>query len=209
MIDYKKVDKKLYNPSKNGDLIHIPKMNFLSVSGKGDPNLADGEYKKSIELLYGVMYTLKMSYKTDYHIQGFQEFVVPPLEGFWWQTNLNGFDPSKKYLFEFISVLRLPNFIHKKDVDWAIEKISKKKKSDYSKVTIFTYDEGLVVQMLHIGPFSDEPETIDKMNKLVQESGYAIDLNDQRHHHEIYLSDPRKVTDEHLKTIIRHPIKKL
>ena len=207
--DFKKNNKELYLPKDKPVIVNIPKMNYLAVRGQGNPNNQDGEYVKSISLLYAVAYTLRMSYKTDYKIDGFFEYVVPPLEGFWWQDNIKGVDYSNKDSFKFISLIRLPDFITKKDFDWAIENATKKKKQDFSKVEFFTYDEGLCVQCMHIGPYDDEPITVEKMHKYLEENGYLLDITDSRYHHEIYISDPRKCDVSNQKIVIRHPIKRI
>lgn len=207
-FDYKKAYKEFYMPKNKPSIVEVPKINYLAVSGKGDPNTEGGEYKKSIELLYGVAYTLKMSYKGSYKIEGYFEYVVPPLEGFWWQEDVEGIDYSHKENFQFISLIRLPDFISKKDFAWAIEEATKKKKQDFSKVKFLTYDEGLCVQCMHLGPYDNEPETVDLMHKYIEDNGYELDITSERYHHEIYLSDPRKVEPDKLKTVIRHPIKK-
>lgn len=207
-FDYKKEFKEFYAPKSTPTIVNIPKMNFVAVRGKGDPNEENGEYKKSIELLYGISYTLKMSYKDSRKIEGFFEYVVPPLEGFWWQENTNGMDYNRKEDLHFISLIRLPDFVSKEDFDWAVEEATKKKKTDFSKVEFFTHDEGLCVQCLHIGPYDNEPETVNKMHNYIEENGYTLDISHTRYHHEIYLSDPRKSAADKLKTIIRHPIKK-
>lgn len=155
-----------------------------------------------------VEYTLKMSYKTDYKIEGFFEYVVPPLEGFWWQENVSGVDYGNKDSFNWISVIRLPDFITKTDFEWAVENASKKKKLDCSKAEFITIDEGLCVQIMHIGPFDNEPETVAIMDAFLEENGYENDINENRLHHEIYMSDARKVAPEKWKTVIRHPIRK-
>ena len=206
-FDYKKEYKDFYQPKNKPEIIAIPKMNFIAVNGKGNPNDADGEYSKSITLLYGVAYALKMSYKTDYKIEGFFQYVVPPLEGFWWIEGLKGMDYGRKDDFSFISLIRVPDFISKENVDWAITQVSQKKNMDYSSVYYMTYDEGLVVQCMHIGPYDDEPRTVNEMTKFVYDNGYEHDFS-YRHHHEIYIGDPRKASPEKLETIIRHPIKK-
>lgn len=208
MFDYKKEFKEFYKPNNIPSIIDIPKMNFLIVKGSGDPGEVDGEYIKGIQLLYGVAYILKMSYKGEYVIDDFFQYVVPPLEGFWWQEGIKGYDSTKKHLFKFISMIRLPEFISQKDVEWAIDTISKKKNMDYSDVKFETIEEGLVVQCLHIGPFDDEPRTTTIMNEYLMTEGYQLDFSDSRFHHEIYLSDPRRVDSSKLKTILRHPIKK-
>ncbi len=208
MFDFKKEYKEYYQPKNKPEIIRIPKMNFIAVNGKGNPNEADGEYSQSIQLLYGVAYTLKMSYKTDYKMDGFFQYVVPPLEGFWWIDGLKGMDYERKDDFSFISFIRIPDFISKEDVDWAIKQVSEKKKMDYSSVYYMAYDEGLVVQCMHIGPYDDEPRTVDEMTAFMHDNGYEPDFS-TRYHHEIYIGDPRKSKPENLKTVIRHPIKKI
>lgn len=208
MFDFKKQFKAYYQPKNTPEIIEIPKMNFISVTGKGNPNDDQGEYVQSITLLYGVAYALKMSYKTDYKIEGFFQYVVPPLEGFWWIKGLKGMDYQRKDELSFVSLIRVPDFISQADVDWAIQQVSQKKKKDYSKVAFRTYDEGLVVQCMHIGPYDTEPATVAKMTEFAHEQGYAPDFT-SRFHHEIYIGDPRKAHPEKLKTILRHPIKPL
>lgn len=209
-FDFKKEFKKFYKPSENPEIIEIPKMNFIEVRGKGNPNEREGEYQKAVEMLYGVAYTLKMSYKTQYKIERFFEYVVPPLEGLWWQENTEYENYLlNKDLFNWISLIRIPDFVKKEDVEWAVKTATQKKKKDFSKVEFFTYDEGVCVQCMHIGSYNDESETIQKMNEFTRENGYSIDLTDKRYHHEIYLSDPRKVDIDKIKTVIRQPIKKI
>ena len=207
-FDFKKEFKEFYQPKTKPSIITIPKMNYLAVRGTGDPNQEDNAYKESIELLYGVAYTLKMSHKTDYKIEGFFDYVVPPLEGFWWQEDREGVDYGHKEQFSFISVIRLPDFVTKDNVDWAISQASKKKKRDFSKVEFFTYNEGLCVQCMHVGPYNDEPKTVEAMHQFMEEEGYVLDITLERMHHEIYLGDVRKTAAEKLKTVLRHPIKK-
>jgi hypothetical protein len=208
VFDYKKEYKNLYIAKNVPEIIEIPKITYLAVRGNGDPNIEDGEYKKAIELLYTVMYTIKMSKKTDKRITNYFDFVVPPLEGFWWQDGIKGVDYSHKEKFSWISLIRLPEFVQEEDIKWAISEASKKKKLDYSKIEILHYKEGLSVQCMHIGPYNNEVETVEKMDKYIEEKGYRLDINDYRYHHEIYLSDVRKVASDKLKTVIRHPIKK-
>lgn len=207
-FDFKKEFKEFYQPKTKPSIITIPKMNYLAVRGTGDPNQEDSAYKESIELLYGAAYTLKMSHKTDYKIEGFFDYVVPPLEGFWWQEDREDVDYGHKEQFSFISVIRLPDFVSKDNVDWAISQASKKKKRDFSKVEFFTYDEGLCVQCMHVGPYNDEPKTVEAMHQFMEEEGYVLDITLERMHHEIYLGDVRKTAAEKLKTVLRHPIKK-
>lgn len=208
-FDYKKEYKEFYLPPKQPGIVEIPKMNFLAVRGKGDPNEENGEYKRAMELLYGIAYTIKMSYKGEHIIEGFFEYVVPPLEGLWWQEGIRGVDYSRKDLFQWISLIRLPDFVKESDFEWALEEATRKKKTDFSRVEFFPYDEGLCVQCMHLGSYDDEPATIRQMETYAQEHGYAIDITDKRHHHEIYLSDPRKTEAAKLKTVIRHPVRKV
>ena len=206
-FDFKKEYKEFYMPKNKPEIVTVPKANYMAVRGKGDPNEEGGAYQQAISVLYAVAYTLKMSYKTDHRIEGFFDYVVPPLEGFWWQEGVDGVDYSDKSTFCWISVIRLPNFITKKDFDWAVEMATKKKKMDCSVAEFLTIDEGLCVQIMHIGPFDNEPATVEIMNQYIAENGYENDFSDTRIHHEIYLSDARKVAPEKLKTVIRHPIK--
>lgn len=207
-FDFKKEYKEFYMPKNKPEIVNVPTANYIAVRGKGNPNTPDGEYQQAISVLYAVAYTLKMSYKTDYKIEGFFEYVVPPLEGFWWQDNVSGVDYGNKDSFNWISVIRLPDFITKTDFEWAVENASKKKKLDCSKADFITIDEGLCVQIMHIGPFDNEPETVAIMDAFLEENGYENDINENRLHHEIYMSDARKVAPEKWKTVIRHPIKK-
>lgn len=208
-FDFKKEYKEYYMAKSKPEIITVPKANYIAVRGKGNPNEEGGAYQQAIGILYAVAYTLKMSYKTDYKIQGFFEYVVPPLEGFWWQEGINGVDYSKKETFSWISVIRLPDFVTKNDFDWAVAMATKKKKLDCSSAEFLSIDEGLCVQILHIGPFDDEPSTVAVMDQYLVENGFENDFSDTRLHHEIYLSDIRKVKPEKWKTVIRHPIKKL
>lgn len=207
-FDYKKEYKEFYMPKNKPAIVTIPKMNYIAVRGKGDPNEENGEYKQSIELLYAIAYTIKMSHKGSYKIEGYFEYVVPPLEGFWWQDGIKGVDYSRKEEFKFISAIRLPDFVTESDFNWAIEEATKKKKMDFSKVEFLIYDEGLCVQCMHIGSYDNEPATVELMNNYAAENGYITDITNNRHHHEIYLSDPRKSDVLKLKTVIRHPIRK-
>ncbi|MDO5116963.1 MAG: GyrI-like domain-containing protein [Eggerthellaceae bacterium] len=206
-FDFKKEYKEFYAPKAKPSIVNVPSMNFIAVRGRGDPNQEDGEYKQAINLLYGIAFTIKMSKKGDHSIEGYFDYVVPPLEGFWWQDGISGIDYARKDVFSWISVIRLPDFVTKADFDWAIEEASRKKKTDFSKVEFFTYDEGLCVQCMHIGPYDDEPATVELMHEFAAQQGYEPDISDQRFHHEIYLSDARKVAPERLKTVIRHPIR--
>ena len=207
-FDYKKEYKEFYMPQNKPRIIEIPKMYYLAVRGKGNPNNENGEYKKSIGMLYAIAFTIKMSYKTAHKIYGYFQYVVPPLEGFWWQNGIKGIDYNRKEDLKFISMIRLPDFVTKEEFDWAISEATNKKKQDFSKVEDLSYDEGICVQCMHIGSYDDEPKTIKMMEIYAEENGYEIDITNNRFHHEIYLSDPRRCDVNRLKTVIRHPIKK-
>ena len=207
-FDYKKEYKEFYMPSQKPVIVDVPPMNYIAVRGMGDPNVEGGDYKTAIGLLYGIAFTIKMSYKGTHHIDGYFEYVVPPLEGFWHQAETEQIDYARKADFEWISVIRLPDFVSKSDFDWAVSEAEKKKKQDFSRVEFLTCHEGLCVQCMHIGSYDDEPETIQRMDAYAREMGYDVDLTAERLHHEIYLSDPRRVEPSKLKTVIRHPIKK-
>ena len=207
-FDFKKEYKEFYLPKNKPEIVTVPAANYIAVQGSGDPNEEGGAYKQAIEILYSVAYTLKMSYKTEHKIEGFFEYVVPPLEGFWWQDNVDGIDYADKAAFNWISVIRLPEFITQKDFEWAVETASEKKKLDCSSAEFLTVDEGLCVQIMHIGAFDDEPQTVTLMDEYIAQNGYENDITESRLHHEIYLSDARKVAPEKWKTVIRHPIKR-
>ena len=196
-------------PKNKPSIVTVPRMNYIAVRGQGDPNAEDSEYKQAIGLLYGIAFTIKMSKKGSHQIEGYFDYVVPPLEGFWWQDDIIGVDFSRKDDFKWISVIRLPDFVTEDDFNRAVGEASAKKKVDFSKVEFLTYDEGLCVQCMHIGSYDDEPATVALMHEFMESRGYALDITDKRLHHEIYLSDARKVTPEKRKTVIRHPIKRI
>ena len=206
-FDYKKEYKEFYLPPKAPGIADIPEMNFVAVRGKGNPNDPNGEYKKALSLLYGISFTIKMSYKSSHRIEGYFPYVVPPLEGLWWQDGMTGIDYSHKEKFRWISMIRLPEFVTKEEFNWAVREAEKKKEADLSRTEFFTYKEGLCVQCMHIGSYDDEPATLRKMDEFLSENGYQPDLSGERLHHEIYLSDPRRTAPERLKTVIRQPIK--
>ncbi len=207
-FDFKKEYKEFYAPKNKPEIVDLPKANYIAVRGEGDPNNEDGAYKQAVGILYAIAYTLKMSYKTDHKINGFFEYVVPPLEGFWYQDGIDGVDYSNKDSFKWISIIRLPDFITKEDFAWAVETAGRKKKTDCSCAEFLTIEEGMCVQIMHTGPFDDEPASVALMDEYLEKNGYVNDIDDKRLHHEIYLSDPRKTAPEKLKTIIRHPIRK-
>lgn len=207
-FDFKKEYKEFYLPKNKPEIVDVPAANYIAVRGQGDPNDAGGAYQQAMQVLYSVAYTLKMSYKTDHRIEGFFEYVVPPLEGFWWQDGANGIDYSNKAAFRWISMIRLPDFITQADFDWAVATATQKKKLDCSSAEYLTVHEGLCVQIMHLGAYDDEPETVALMDAYLEQNGYQNDFGPQRLHHEIYLSDARRVAPEKRKTVIRHPIRK-
>lgn len=205
-FDFKKEYKEFYMPKTIPGLVDVPPMNYLAVRGQGDPNTEGGDYQNTVGLLYGVAYTLRMSYKGPHKIEGLFDYVVPPLEGFWWQEGIHGMDYARKEDLHFISLIRLPDFVTREDFDWAVAEATRKKKQDFSRVEFLPYHEGLCVQCMHIGSYDDEPETVRRMHEYMQAQGYELDITDTRFHHEIYLSDPRKSANP--KTVVRHPIRK-
>lgn len=207
-FDFKKEYSEYYLPKGKPQIVMIPRMNYVAVRGVGDPNAVDGDYKRAISILYTVAYTLRMSYRGGRQIEGFFEYVVPPLEGLWWQDGIEGIDISDKESFNWISMIRLPDFIRETDLEWAIRQVDEKKGMDCSAAKFFSLDEGLCVQMMHIGSYDDESRTIDQMHTYLSENGYITDFTSERRHHEIYLSDARKVAPERCRTVIRHPILK-
>ena len=207
-FDYKKEYREFYLQKAKPSIVTVPPMNYIAVRGEGDPNAEGGAYQRAIGLLYGVAFTIKMSKQGDRRIEGYFDFVVPPLEGFWWQEGVAGVDYTRKADFRFISVIRLPDFVTEADFDWAVSEATRKKNADFSPVEFFRYDEGLCVQCLHVGPYDDEPRTVALMHEFMAAGGYVLDITGARMHHEIYLSDARKTAPEKLKTVIRHPIRR-
>ena len=208
-FDFKKEYKEFYLPKAVPELVDVPSMNYLAVRGSGDPNEEGGAYQQALDVLYALAYTIKMSYKGDHKINGFFEYVVPPLEGFWWQDGVDGVDYAHKSGFHWLSVIRLPDFVTQADFQWAREEAARKKKLDCSAAEFLTIHEGLCVQLMHLGSYDSEPASVALMDEYLKKHGYQNDLSDTRLHHEIYLSDPRKAPPEKWKTVIRHPIKKL
>ena len=207
-FDFKKEYRDLYQPKSKPSIVEVPRMRFLAVEGEGDPNEEGGAYKHAIELLYGIAYTLKMSYKTDHAIPGFFEYVVPPLEGFWWQLGVAGVDYANKSSFHWMSAIRVPEFVTDAEFAWALEAATAKKRLDFSPVQLVEIEEGLCVQCMHLGPYDDEPATVAAMHEFAESQGCIPDFSDVRRHHEIYLSDPRKAAPEKMKTVVRHPVRK-
>ncbi len=207
-FDFKKAYKEFYLPPNRPQIVTVPPMNYIAVRGKGDPNEEGGVYKAAIGVLYAVAYTIKMSKMGDRRMEGYFDFVVPPLEGFWWQEGVDDFDYGDKSAFRWISVIRMPEFVTRADFDWAVAEAARKKKLDCSAAEFLTIDEGECVQIMHLGAFDDEPATVAVMDAFLKQNGYENDFSGMRLHHEIYLSDARKVAPEKWKTVIRHPVKK-
>ena len=207
-FDFKKEYKEFYLAKNKPQIVTVPPMNYIAVRGTGDPNEERGAYKTAIAVLYAVSYTIKMSKLGDHRIDGYYDFVVPPLEGFWWQDGVQGVDYTNKASFHWISVIRLPDFVTQEDFEWAVAEATRKKKLDCSIAEFMTIDEGKCVQIMHIGPYDDEPATVAVMDQYLGANGYENDFSLTRMHHEIYLSDARKIAPEKWKTVIRHPIKK-
>ena len=206
-FDFKKEYKELYAPKKGPGIIEVPPVTYVAVRGSGDPNEEGGAYQQAITVLYAISYTIKMSKKGTRQIEGYTDFVVPPLEGFWWQDAVEGVDYAHKEAFNWIAVIRLPDFVTREVFGWAVEEATVKKKVDCSIAEYLQVREGLCVQCLHVGSYDDEPATVEAMDAFAREQGYEIDLSEERRHHEVYLSDARKVAADKLKTIVRHPIK--
>lgn len=208
--DYKKEYKDLYMPKNTPSIIDVPKMIFIMVDGKGNPNTSK-EYENAINVLYGLSYTIKMSKMDNNNIKGYFEYVVPPLEGFWDGEDgyFDGLNIVNKDKFIWTSFIRQPEFVTEEVYNWALEQLKKKKPElDYKSVRYEVLEEGKCVQIMHYGPYDTESESIIKMNEFVLKNGYENDFNNGRRHHEIYLGDPRKTKPENLKTVIRHPVKK-
>lgn len=206
-FDYKREYKEFYLPPKKPQIVTLPSMNFIAIRGNGDPNEEGGAYQEAIRILYGISYTIKMRKKGEYPIEGYFDYVVPPLEGFWWQEGSHGVDYGHKETFQWISLIRLPEFVTKETFQWAVEEATEKKQEDFSKAEFLTYEEGLCVQCMHIGAYDSEPRTVQMMDQFAREQGYTTDFESGRYHHEIYLSDARKCKPERLKTVIRHPVR--
>lgn len=207
-FDFKKAYKEFYMPKSSPEIIEVPPVNYIAVRGHGDPNEEGGAYQQAVGVLYAVAYTIRMSAKGNHKIDGFFEYVVPPLEGFWWQDGVQGVDYSQKASFNWVSVIRLPDFVSRADFEWAAAEAQRKKKLDCSSAEFLAVNEGLCVQIMHVGPYDSEPESVAMMERYLTEKGYQSDLSASRLHHEIYLSDPRRAAPEKWRTVIRHPIKK-
>ena len=209
-FDFKKEYKEFYLPKRTPELVSVPPMTFVARRGEGDPNVEGGAYKEAVGVLYAIAYTIKMSKMGDHRIDGYYDFVVPPLEGFWWQPGVEGVDFANKATFHWIAAIRLPDFVTPEEFAWAQTAAARKKGLDTTAAELLTIDEGLCAQIMHLGPYDDEPATVALLDAFVAEQGLENDMSDTtagRHHHEIYLSDPRRTAPEKLKTVLRHPVR--
>lgn len=207
-LDYKKKYKDLYLPKTKPMLIDVPKMRFITVNGSGNPNTSKN-YKEAIEILYGLSFSIKMSKMNGTQPAGYFEYVIPPLEGLWYadETAFDGLNVTDKNKFKWISMIRQPEFVTDDVFETAKNTLSKKKPHlDLSKAKLTDYQEGLCVQIMHKGSYDDEYKSIELLKNFVSEKGCQEDFTNNRYHHEIYLSDPRKCIPSHLRTVIRHPI---
>ncbi|MGI5824893.1 MAG: GyrI-like domain-containing protein [Bacillota bacterium] len=208
-FDYKKEYRDIYLPKEHPSVVEIPKIQYVVVRGQGNPNEKNGEYAEALGVLYGISYTIKMSYKGSRDIAGYFPYVVPPLEGLWWMADGSpGVDYNNKSDFCWISMIRLPEFVTPEVFEWAKAEAAVKKKIDTSRAEWLDFTEGLCVQIMHCGAYDNEPAAIEKMDAFAAAQGYKTDFCPERRHHEIYLNDPRKTAPEKLKTVIRHPIRK-
>lgn len=214
-FDVKKEYKDLYQPAATPSIIEVPRMRFVAVDGSGDPNEEGGDYQTALQLLYGVSFTIKMSRRSKdpaEHIEGYYDYVVPPLEGLWRMDTPGGdgtIDYSRKTDFQWTSMIRLPEFVTDEVFDACVARFAAKHpEADVSRVFLLDWTEGLVGQIIHKGPYDDEPATIATLDQHIAESGHRLDFDpaNRRLHHEIYLGDPRKSKPENLRTVIRHPI---
>ncbi|WFA08939.1 GyrI-like domain-containing protein [Tissierella sp. Yu-01] len=208
-IDYKKKFKELYQPKTEPSVIDVPEMKFIQIDGGGNPNEENGEYQTAVETLYALSYAIKMMPKSGSTPPDYFDYVVPPLEGFWWLADSDEFDYSSKSKFCWTSMIRQPEFVTEEVFTTACEITAKKKPHlNLSIAKFVSFAEGLCVQCMHQGSFDDEPMTLAKMKVFMSEYGLESDLSDIRRHHEIYLSDPRKVDITKMKTVLRYPVRR-
>jgi len=215
-VDYKKLNKELYQPGIAPGIVDVPQMLFLCHDGQGNPNEAGGAYQKALEAIYAVTYTIKMSKMSGKAPHGYFEYTVPPLEGLWWlrdDAETDFFAGKERY--QWSSLIRQPEFVTEEVLLWAKEEIMRKKPEvDTSCVRLLTFTEGLCAQVLHLGPFDNEPETLAKLEAFIHENNLITDIGTElpggmrRRHHEIYMGDPRKAKPESMKTVLRHPVRR-
>lgn len=208
-VDFKTAEKKLYQPPATPGVIEVPTLRFLMVDGKGNPNEPGGSYQTAVELLYTLAYSIKMMPKNSHTPQGYFDYVVPPLEGLWWLLDQKEFDYKDKSKFCWTAMLRQPEFVTEAVLGEAVQLAQRKKPQlPFSLVRLSDVSEGLCVQCMHLGPYDDEPATLERMNAFITENGLVLDLSDTRRHHEIYLSDPRKTIPEKMRTVLRQPVRR-
>ena len=208
-VDFKTAEKKLYQPPTTPGVIEVPTLRFLMVDGKGNPNEPGGSYQTAVELLYTLSYTIKMMPKNSHTPQGYFEYVVPPLESLWWLEADTGFENTDKSNYVWTAMLRQPEFVTEAVFDEAVQLAQRKKPQlPFSLVRLADMSEGLCVQCMHLGPYDDEPATLQRMNTFIEENRLVLDFSDTRRHHEIYLSDPRKTIPEKMRTVLRQPVRK-
>ena len=208
-IDFKKTEKNIYQPGTNPSVIDVPEQLLLRVDGKGDPNDPDGEYKSAVELLYAISYAIRMMPKNGLIPDGYFEYIVLPLEGYWWLAGdvVGDFTDKKKY--HWSSVIRQPEFVTEQVFEHAKAIVARKKPDlDVSKASLVRSREGLCVQCMHIGPYAEEPATVARIVDFTEQNGMAEDFS-RRRHHEIYLSNPLTTEPAKMKTILRHPVRKV
>lgn len=208
-FDFKREYREFYLPGRTPEIVMIPPMNFVAMAGAGDPNAPDGDYARALAVLYAVAYTIKMSRLGRRTIEGYFDYVVPPLEGFWWMPDGSKVDFSRKGDFRWLSAIRLPEFVRREDFDWAVAEAARRKGLDCSRARMLTIEEGLGAQVMHRGPYDDEPATIARLRDFIHSSGCAEERTAERRHHEIYLSNPRRTAPEKLKTVIRLPVRRV
>ncbi len=206
-LDYKKQFKQLYQPKLVPSVVDVPQMKFIAIDGKGNPNDENGEYQSAVQTLYALSYAIKTMPKSGNTPSDYLEYVVPPLEGLWWLTDSDEFDYGSKSKFCWTSMIRQPEFVTEEVFRTSCEITAKKKQHlELGGARLVTVTEGLCVQCMHIGSFDDEPATLEKIKAFITEHGLQRDLSDTRRHHEIYLSDPRKVDAQKMKTVLRYPV---
>ena len=208
-FDFKKVFKDCYAPKPTPQLVSVPRFSFISVQGCGNPNETDGAYQSALQCLYALSYTIKMSKKIK-ALKNYVEYVVPPLEGLWWGRE-NG--ESKEH-FKWQAMIAQPDFVSQEIFEYATQEVAAKKGIDSTKASLIHFEEGLCVQMLHIGSYDDEPQSLAKIKDFMMCNALQNDIGSvqgdfTRLHHEIYLNNPNKTPPHKLKTILRIPVRKI
>jgi hypothetical protein len=208
-LEYVKAYPELYAPGTEPSITDVPEMNFLMVDGSGDPNELEGAFTKAVELLYGIAYTIKMSPKSGNAPEGYFEYAMPPLEGFWgFGDGAGDLLAADKRLFQWTAMIRQPEFVTPEFFGWAAREVERKKKLDAGRARLAKFTEGLCVQCMHIGPYTEEPATVERMHAYAAAQGLLSDLSNERKHHEIYLGDPRRAAPEKMRTVLRHPVRR-